>query len=175
MIDNSGSISERVLSAFFAEVGGVLADVRPRKVVLIWCDAEVRQVDEARSLDELADIRVKGSPGGGGTDFNPPFEYLATEDIVPDTLVYVTDLMGSFPEAPPGYSVVWCASTDLTPPFGDVVRIKVRWASNQWDTETCYRDCCRRHLCRKGPPRAPYTGPWFFDREGNVSTLEQAP
>lgn len=124
-IDNSGSIREKELAAFFAEVGGVIADVRPKKVIVIWCDAAIRQVDEARSMDELADIRVKGSPGGGGTSFVPPFEYLAAENIHPDTFIYLTDLYGSAPEKPPGYPVVWCATTDQEVPWGDVVRIKI--------------------------------------------------
>ena len=125
VVDNSGSIGEKELSAFFAEVGGVLADVKPKRVVLIWCDAAVQQVDEARSLDELSDIRVKGSPGGGGTDFRPPFGYLEKEGIVPESLIYITDLYGSFPDKAPAYPVVWCASTDVEVPWGDVVRIKV--------------------------------------------------
>lgn len=125
VIDNSGSIGEKELSAFFSEVGGVLADVRPKRVVLIWCDAAVQQVDTASSLDELQDIRVKGSPGGGGTSFIPPFEYLANEGITPETLIYITDMYGSFPAEPPPYPVVWCASTEQPAPWGDVVRIKV--------------------------------------------------
>lgn len=125
VLDNSGSIEERELSAFFAEVGGVIQDVRPKRVVLIWCDAVIHQVDEARSLDELADIRVKGSKGGGGTSFIPPFEYLAKEDISPDALIYLTDLCGPFPAKPPAYPVVWAATTDQEVPWGDVVRIKV--------------------------------------------------
>lgn len=125
VVDNSGSIGERELSAFFGEVGGVIADVKPKRVILIWCDAAVRQVDEAKSLDELTDIRVKGSPGGGGTSFIPPFEYLAREEIRPEALIYITDMYGSFPSKPPGYPVVWCASTDVEAPWGEVVRIKV--------------------------------------------------
>lgn len=125
VVDNSGSISEKELSAFFAEVGGVLADVRPKKVILMWCDAEVRQVDEARSLDELQHIRAQGSPGGGGTNFRPPFDYVEREGIVPDQLIYITDMMGCFPDEKPGYPVMWCKTTDYEAPWGEQVRIKV--------------------------------------------------
>lgn len=124
-IDNSGSIREKEMATFFAEVGGVISDVRPKRVIVIWCDAQIRQIDEARNIDELADVRVKGAPGGGGTSFVPPFEYLAVENITPDTLIYLTDLYGSAPEKPPGYPVVWAATTDRKEPWGDVVRIKV--------------------------------------------------
>lgn len=124
-IDTSGSIREKELNAFFSEVGGVIADVRPKKVIIIWCDATINRVDEARSMDELADIRVKGGVGGGGTSFVPPFEYLAAENIHPDTFIYLTDLFGTAPEKPPGYPVVWCATTDQPVQWGDVVRIKI--------------------------------------------------
>jgi predicted metal-dependent peptidase len=123
VIDNSGSIQGKELAAFFGEVGGVIADVRPKRVILIWCDADVRQVDEARSLDELSGIRVKGAPGGGGTDFRPPFEYLAEEQITPDVLIYLTDMEGRFGHAP-SYQTIWCStSKGKTAPFGDVVEI----------------------------------------------------
>lgn len=124
-IDTSGSIQEKELNAFFSEVGGVIADVKPKKVIIIWCDASINRVDEARSMDELADIRVKGGVGGGGTSFVPPFEYLEKENITPDTFIYLTDLYGSAPAKPPGYPVVWCATTDQKEPWGDVVRIKI--------------------------------------------------
>lgn len=124
-IDTSGSIGDKELAAFFAEVGGVLSDIRPKKITVMFCDAAVQRVDEVSNLEELADVRVKGAPGGGGTSFIPPFEYLAKEGIVPETLIYITDMYGSFPSKPPAYPVVWCAITDVAAPWGEVVRIKV--------------------------------------------------
>lgn len=123
VIDNSGSVGDDELAAFFAEGSGILADVRPRRVVLIWCDSKVRQVDEATSLDDLSDIRVKGSPGGGGTSFVPPFEWLKEEGIKPDTLVYLTDMYGDFPDEQP-FPVIWCSITEgKEGPFGETVHI----------------------------------------------------
>lgn len=124
-IDTSGSIGDKELAAFFAEVGGVLADIRPRRVVVIFCDAKVQRVDEVSTLDELNDVRVRGAPGGGGTSFIPVFEHIAEHDLRPETLIYVTDLYGRFPNEAPAYPVVWCATTDLEVPFGEVVRIEV--------------------------------------------------
>jgi predicted metal-dependent peptidase len=124
-IDTSGSIGERELSAFFAEVGGIIADVRPKRVLLLWCDAAVHRVDEASSLDELAHIRAQGAPGGGGTSFIPVFEKLAELGERPETLIYLTDMYGSFPDEVPAYPTIWCATTDVDAPFGEVVRIKL--------------------------------------------------
>jgi predicted metal-dependent peptidase len=123
-IDCSGSVSDREIQVFMSEVGGVIADCKPRRVMLIWCDMVIKRVDEARSLDDLADIRAKGAPGRGGTRFEPPFEHLEAEGIVPDTMIYLTDMMGRFP-AEPGYPVVWCATSDIKAPFGETVRVKV--------------------------------------------------
>jgi predicted metal-dependent peptidase len=126
VIDNSGSISEAELTVFFSEVSAILADCKPKLVRVLWCDWEVRRVEEARCLDELEHIRVEGSPGGGGTDFRPPFDWLAERAIKPDTVVYLTDMMGSFPQDPKVYPVVWCATTDIKAPFGETVHVEVR-------------------------------------------------
>lgn len=125
MLDTSGSIyaSPKALEAFFAEVGGVLADIRPKRVILIECDMTVGRVSEASTLDELEYTRKAGVTGGGGTSFVPPFEYLASEGLVPDTAIYLTDLMGRFPPEP-SYPVVWCTIEDGAVPFGDKVVIK---------------------------------------------------
>lgn len=125
VLDSSGSIycDPKLLSMFFAELGGIAADCRPRKIWVIHCDAEVQRVDEVRSLLEVEDVRVKGTVGGGGTSFIPPFLWLKEQGIVPDTLVYLTDGYGAFGEAP-SYPVIWAMNTDVEAPFGEVVRIK---------------------------------------------------
>jgi hypothetical protein len=125
VIDNSGSISDKMLSVFFGEMTGILADCRPRRVQLMFCDAQIQKNVEASSLDELASVRAKGSPGGGGTSFRPPFKYLEDERLRPDTLVYLTDGYGPFPEDKPAFPVVWAMTTDVKAPWGDVVRVKV--------------------------------------------------
>ena len=126
VIDNSGSIGEPELSTFFGETGAILADCRPKKVMVIWCDAKVHRVEEARNLDELAHIRVEGSTGGGGTSFRPPFNYLAERDIRPDTTVYLTDMYpgDGWPDEP-NHPVIWCATSDVQGPWGETVHIEV--------------------------------------------------
>ena len=123
-VDTSGSIGEHELAVFLSEVSGILSDVKPHKIIVIGCDAAVSQVDEVSSLDEFEGLREKGIKGGGGTCFEPVFDYIEEHDLKPETVVYLTDLMGSFPDEAPAYPVVWAATTNLTPPWGDVVRIK---------------------------------------------------
>jgi predicted metal-dependent peptidase len=125
-VDTSGSIGEKELATFFAEVGGVLSDVRPREVMILWCDAQVHRVDVASTMDELADIRAQGAPGGGGTDFRPVFARLEEDNVRPDCLIYLTDMFGSFPNEAPRYPTIWCStSKGVGAPFGDLVEISV--------------------------------------------------
>ena len=124
VVDTSGSIGPEILRLFLSEVGGILADLRPRRIVVLGCDAAITQVDELTSSDDLEDLRVRGVRGGGGTSFVPPFEWVDEHGLRPDALVYLTDMYGRFPTVGPGYPVIWAATTDLEAPFGDVVRIK---------------------------------------------------
>ncbi|HLL29013.1 MAG TPA: VWA-like domain-containing protein [Xanthobacteraceae bacterium] len=122
--DTSGSIGEKELDMFFAEMAGILEDVRPRELVVIWCDAKVHRVDELYDPSDLNSVRCKGAPGGGGTDFRPVFDEIAERGLEPEALVFLTDGMGSFPDKPPAYPVIW---GNIYPsskyPFGDVVDV----------------------------------------------------
>jgi predicted metal-dependent peptidase len=127
ILDSSGSIysDKKLLSMFFAELQGIVADTRPRKVWVIHCDAEVQRVDEVRSLLEVEDVRVRGTIGGGGTDFRPPFSELAERGIVPDTLVYLTDGFGAVDKDPPNYPVIWAVTKGgQEQPWGEHVWIE---------------------------------------------------
>ena len=129
-IDTSGSIGERELNMFFAEMAGILEDVKPKRLVVMWCDAKVHRVDEIEEAIDLVDLKKKGAPGGGGTDFNPVFnemKNLGLDNV--DALVYLTDGYGTFPKKPPEYTVIWgsiSAPESVKYPFGDVVEIPVQ-------------------------------------------------
>lgn len=125
-VDTSGSISDKELNTFLAEVGGILADVRPKEVIFFACDAKVQQTERLRSLDELGEVKAKGVKGGGGTSFIPPFEELEKLNLRPETFVYCTDMMGQFPEEPPPYPVIWAATTDHVAPWGETIRVQLQ-------------------------------------------------
>lgn len=124
--DTSGSIGAPELDMFFAEMAGILEEVRPKRLVIMWCDASVGRVDEAEDPQDLNVIRGKGAPGGGGTSFIPVFDEIAKMGFEPDVLVYLTDGYGSFPSKAPSYNVIW---GNISPPdavkypWGDVVDI----------------------------------------------------
>jgi hypothetical protein len=124
-VDTSGSIGSRALAAFLAEVGGILNDCKPRRIVVIGCDARISQVDEVTTLDEFEGLREKGLKGGGGTDFRPVTAYVEEHQLRPETLIYLTDGLGTFdPHAPP-YPMIWAMTTDVEPPWGEVVRLQL--------------------------------------------------
>lgn len=121
VIDTSGSIDERTLSAFAGEISGIRDSTAPKSTRVIYCDARVNHVDEFERHDEL----TTKMHGGGGTDFRPPFAHLERAGVEPTCLVYLTDGWGPYPDAPPNYPVLWCMTTDVKPPWGDVVRIEI--------------------------------------------------
>jgi predicted metal-dependent peptidase len=124
-IDCSGSVGDDEIQAYMSEMGGILTDVKPRKVILLWVDAIVQRVDEARFFDDLVNIRHRGRPGRGGTRFSPAFDWVKENNVRPDTLVYLTDMEGTFPEEP-SYPVVWCATrSKINAPFGETIHIKM--------------------------------------------------
>lgn len=123
-VDTSGSIGQRELDVFFAELRGILDDVRPNKIHLVWCDAKVHHVDEIDCSSYLGGLKPHG---GGGTAFEPVFTWIDENNVVPDALVYLTDGMGSFPKSAPNYPVVWGSIYEQSKyPFGDVVNIPLK-------------------------------------------------
>jgi predicted metal-dependent peptidase len=127
-IDTSGSIYAvpKLIERFFGELAGILEEVRPKRLVVMWCDAEVHRVDEIEDASDLRDCYYKGAPGGGGTSFVPVFEKMeemGLDDV--DALVYLTDGMGDFPQhEPTDYPVIWGSILpESTYPWGQVVQI----------------------------------------------------
>lgn len=120
-IDTSGSIDQPTLNAFGDEIKAIVAQARPSKTTVIYCDADVNHVDEFLPNDEL----VFNLHGGGGTDFRPPFRLIEERAESPVAFVYLTDMWGTFPQEEPGYPVLWCATTERQGPFGETLRIEV--------------------------------------------------
>ena len=125
-VDTSGSIiaDKGLMDRFMGELSGILEEVRPKRMLVMWIDADVHTVDEVEEAGEIRSLKPKG---GGGTDFAPAFKWLDEKHIVPDALVYLTDGYGSFPQHAPSYPVLWGnVSPQLTEghyPFGEVVTV----------------------------------------------------
>ena len=115
-IDCSGSVNPRQLSLFEAEVRSILEGQRPERIHVLYFDSVVQKVD-IYGAGERVDLTPLG---GGGTDFEPCFDWLDEHGIVPQTLVFLTDLYGTFPASAPSYPVLWASTGSHHAPFGQV-------------------------------------------------------
>jgi predicted metal-dependent peptidase len=120
-IDTSASIREHELAAFAAEAKAIFAEVKPVAVTVLQCDSKVTSFRRFTELDQL-ELCAKG---GGGTCFQPAFDWVDTEaEQQTACLLYFTDLDPADEPADPGYPVLWVATSDRKPPpFGEVVRL----------------------------------------------------
>lgn len=123
-VDTSGSIGPNTLNMFFAEMKGILEDVKPENIFVMWCDAKVHRVDELDKDADLLALKRKGAPGRGGTSFVPVFQQVAKMNIKVDALVYLTDGEGTFPGHAPDYPVLWGSiNKGKKYPWGEVVEV----------------------------------------------------
>jgi len=120
-IDTSGSITQKILEQFSAEMAKISHLVN--EVTIMTCDASIHEVIKIHKMEDfMKKIQFKG---GGGTDFRPVFDEVEKRKIVPELLIYLTDRYGTDWHKRPPYPVIWC----LTPggnknaPWGQVVEM----------------------------------------------------
>jgi len=115
-IDTSGSMSEDDLKNAVAELDGMRKQLNAN-VYFMDCDADVYTGRWISSNQPLPCLQ-----GGGGTDFVPVFKHLIDKKIRPDYCVFFTDGYGAFGEDPKTFNTLWVLTSDVKPPFGDVIR-----------------------------------------------------
>ena len=118
-VDCSGSIDQKTVNQFAAEIKRVKEDLMPERIHVLYFDSEVSHVESYEQHDDL-DIKPHG---GGGTDFAPVFEKIIELGINPVAIVFLTDLccnsFGDQPDAP----VLWVTTDPGKAPFGEVVEM----------------------------------------------------
>lgn len=118
--DTSGSLHDKQREVA-SEARSILEEQRPKRTIVIDCDARVHRMVELGAGDDFPDDAL----GGGGTDFRPVFDKLEELDIRPDVMVFITDLDGAFPSDHPDYPVIWATiGSSLIPPFGRSVEVE---------------------------------------------------
>jgi predicted metal-dependent peptidase len=120
-VDTSCSIDQEMLEAFFTEIHA--AWKAGATVHIVECDAEVQR-----------DYKYAGKPprdiaGGGGTEFEPVFRWMADQSQF-DGLLYLTDGYGPAPTTRPRCKLLWVitggdedAGDQL--PFGPTVPLQI--------------------------------------------------
>lgn len=116
-VDYSGPRSEG--GRYFSELNSLHEECQPEEFHIMYADAEIHGHD----VFYPGDTMVLKPKGRGGTDFRPFFKRVEEEGIDPQCAIYLTDMWGTFPDNPPGYPVLWVATTDVVAPWGETVRI----------------------------------------------------
>ncbi len=115
IVDTSGSVDTATLAAFWSEVREAAMETDPARVIVLQVDTAVRDAAEYPPDGLPEEIVVRGR---GGTDFRPGFAWLEEHDVRPAVCLYFTDLDCSrYPEAEPGYPVLWCDWQSGAGPF----------------------------------------------------------
>jgi predicted metal-dependent peptidase len=122
-VDTSGSIGQKELGAFTNELRKLSALVS--EVIVMSCDSDVHSFEIIRDMSNFTNA-VKSLKGCGGTDFRPPFEMLKKKKIVPELLIYLTDLEGEFPnKSQIKYPVIWVTTLENKAPFGTTIQMRL--------------------------------------------------
>jgi predicted metal-dependent peptidase len=120
-VDTSGSIPREALEDFLEEVDALKGQIRA-SIALLLCDAALAQGMPSRFFPWEPIALPDTVAGGGGTRFTPVFEWVESEPVRPDALLYFTDAEGEFPERAPDYPVMWLVTGNAPVPFGERVQ-----------------------------------------------------
>ena len=121
-LDTSGSIDAGELAEFAAEVDSLKSQIRAR-VTLLACDERLDPRGPWRFDAWESVVLPAGLAGGGGTHFEPVFDWIGSAQYSPDVLVYFTDGEGEFPKAAPRYPVVWLVKGNAPVPWGERLQL----------------------------------------------------
>lgn len=120
VLDSSGSVDARQYLRYLGEVQAMKKRTNAQIFVVV-ADADVQSVQEIDHVDDIREIEFLGR---GGTDFRPALTI--SEEMGADLVVYLTDLMGTFPEKKPPFPVIWTVPEEANvsnpdAPFGEIL------------------------------------------------------
>lgn len=109
VMDTSGSIISypELVKQFGGEISAMLEEGLIEEMYLLNVDSKVQGVQLLTKED--TPLGKIGIEGGGGTEFEPAFDWVEENNVYPSLLIYLTDMYGSFPKTPPNYPVIWVA------------------------------------------------------------------
>lgn len=119
--DSSGSVSKEERAHFFGEMAAILTELTPQRALVTDCDTVCHPFVEITDVEDLLTYKTRG---GGGTHMPAIFDQLSKEGITPDACIILTDMYTDFGD-PPGYPVIWVATSDIEATHGDTIHIKV--------------------------------------------------
>ena len=119
-IDASGSMGDKMLKDFLAEVAGIMEQFPNYRIHVLSFDTQVYNPQQFNS-ENLDDITGYEIMGGGGTDFDCVFQYFKDNEIEPKRHIMFTDgyPCGSWgDEAYCDTVFIMHGTTSIVPPFG---------------------------------------------------------
>jgi len=119
-IDASGSMMDRMLKDFLAEVAGIMEQFPNYRIHVLSFDTKVYtpQQFDSENLDDITGYEIMG---GGGTDFDCVFNYFKENEIEPKRHIMFTD---GYPNGSWGDEqycdtvFIMHGTTSIVPPFG---------------------------------------------------------
>lgn len=125
-IDTSGSIGDDELKVFMGELGGILTDMEPEMVYVMYVDDHLHN-NEVIEVDDIAQLPsvMERSGGGGGTDMTIVFQEIAERQLPVETVVILTDGYTPFGEDT-GIPTIWAMTTDKEAPWGTTVHVDIK-------------------------------------------------
>lgn len=121
-VDVSGSVSNEDVAKFIGVVNVVIADLKPRVVYLVQCDADIQTHEEYHSGEPLpTEVKVKGR---GGTDMNPIWKWAKDKTLT--CAIVCSDFMMDAASFGPvqAFPVLWVTCTkDVKAPWGQTARL----------------------------------------------------
>ena len=124
-IDTSGSTTAD-LPQFFSELNALLNTFGDYELTVMQCDCKMQHVERYDAYNPFHSPEWEVF-GIGGTDFRPPFDYVAEHpEIEPSCFIYITDGFGPVPVNPPPYPVLWLLTGDgeKPAPWGRELRLR---------------------------------------------------
>jgi len=116
-IDTSASIDDELLKTFLAELYEIMQVFTHYVIELIECDAKIQNIQRLTPQEPL-EPTLKG---GGGTNFEPVFEYVENMNEDFKFLIYFTDGQGNFPKFEPHIDTLWVTNEEVDFPFGETI------------------------------------------------------
>lgn len=122
-VDVSGSISKIELDHYNGHLKRIVEQCSPERVHVLYVDTGVQR----HVTFEIGEEFGLQFYSGGGTDMEAGFTYLSEQGIDPEVFVCLTDGYCSYNVGnAPSYPVVWCVSSDVVPPYGELVSFSMK-------------------------------------------------
>lgn len=123
VLDTSGSIGAATYAKFLQQGQAILDELKPERLILLSVSHIVADAVELAA----GDVVPTTLKGGGGTRFQPAFDWLAERDIEPEFMLYLTDGYSYDLSTlkPVSYPLLWLSTAVSADryPIGDVLEI----------------------------------------------------